>query len=177
MNLSENKYIDTLSLWNKAFRVIFKICWFLVGVFMPGRSFSFAKRFVINLFGGDCESGSVIYSSCLIFDPRNLVMKSNSTLGPKAIIYNVDKIVIGKGSVISQYSHLNTASHDFRSHNFPLIHEPIVIGDNCWIATDVYVSMGVSICDGTIVGARSSIFKSIQIPGIYVGSPALKVEK
>lgn len=177
MKLSDNKYRDSLSLSNKLYRVLFKICWLVARIFMPGRTFSNTKRKLINLFGGDCDSGAVIYSSSVIFDPRNLVMRSNSTIGPKAIIYNVDKIIIGRGSVISQYSHLNTASHDFRSKDFPLIHAPIIIGDNCWIATDVYVNKGVSMCDETIIGARSSVFKSIDSPGVYVGSPVKKVDE
>ena len=41
-----------------------------------------------------------------------------------------------------------------------------------WIAADVFVGPGVSVGDRTIVGARSSVFKSLPPDIIAVGSPA-----
>ena len=171
MKLGSNKYIDTLTRSNKFFRFTFSLLWILIGVILPGRVWNDVKRRLINIFGGDCDRGAVIYSSAKIFNPRNLIMRSNSTIGPNSIIYNVDRISIGEGTIISQYAHLNTASHDFRKDDFPLIHAPIEIGMNCWVATESYLGMGVKLCDEVIIGARSSVFKSIEKPGVYAGSP------
>lgn len=175
MKLGSNNYVDSLSFSDKIFRFCFWTTWKAVGFFLPGRILNEVKRVIINWFGGDCDKGSVIYSSCKIFDPRKLSLRSNSTIGPYSIIYNVDTITVGEGSIISQYAHLNTASHDFRKNEFPLIHAPIIIGSNCWIATEAFINMGVKICDEAIIGARSSVFKSIDEAGVYVGSPAKKV--
>ena len=163
MKLGSTNYKDSLKLSNKLFRFCFQILWRSIGFILPGRALNGAKRGLINLFGGNCDKGAVIYSTCKIFDPRNLSMRRNSTIGANTIIYNVDKITIGEGSIISQYAHLNTASHDFRQDAFPLIHASISIGSNCWIATEVYISMGVSIYNEVVVGARSSVFKSISV--------------
>ena len=176
MKLDSTKYNDSLEYKNKLFRYFFQITWKCLTIVFPGRVCTGVKRRLINLFGGECEKGSVIYASCKIFDPRNLRMQSRATIGPNTIIYNVDLIMIGKGSVVSQYTHLNTASHDFRKDHFPLIHSPIEIGANCWVSTDVYIGMGVKLCDEVIIGARSSVFKSIDKPGVYLGSPAKKVK-
>lgn len=175
MKLGTNDYSDSLTKTNKFYRLIFRFSWTCVGFLFPGRILSNLKRGLINIFGGNCDKGAVIYSSSRIFDPRNLSMRCNSTIGPNSIIYNVDKITIGEGTIVSQYAHLNTASHDFREDDFPLIHAPIVIGSNCWIATDVYINMGVKLGDEVIIGARSSVFKSIKNPGVYIGSPAKKI--
>ena len=172
MKLDSNTYKDPLSKSNKLFRFTFQVIWSCIGFFLPGKVLNGIKRGLINLFGGECDKGSVIYSSCKIFDPRNLSMRSGSTVGPYSIIHNVDSITIGNGSIISQYAHLSTASHDFRKENFPLIHASIDIGSNCWIATEVFINKGVYLCDEVIVGARSSVFKSIYKPGVYIGSPA-----
>lgn len=171
MKLGSNSYTDSLTRRNKLFRFTFNIVWIFIGVIFPGRALNDVKRRLINLFGGYCEKGAVVYSSAKIFNPRNLLMRSNSTIGPNSIIYNVDRITIGEGTIISQYAHLNTASHDFRKDDFPLIHAPIEIGKNCWVATESYLGMGVKLCDGVIIGARSSVFKSIEKAGVYVGSP------
>lgn len=176
MKLGSTDYDDSLKLSNKLFRFFFRILWHSLGFIIPGRVLNGVKRGLINLFGGNCDKGAVIYATCKIFDPRNLSMRPNSTIGPNTIIYNVDKITIGEGSIISQYAHLNTASHDFRQDAFPLIHDSISIGSNCWIATEVYISMGVSICDEVVIGARSSVFKSIDSAGVYVGSPLKRID-
>lgn len=172
MRLGSNSYADSLTRSNKLFRFTFSLLWVFIGVILPGRVLNDVKRRLINLFGGDCDKGAVIYSSAKIFNPRNLIMRSNSTIGPNSIIYNVDRISIGEGTIISQYAHLNTASHDFRKDHFPLVHAPIEIGMNCWIATESYLGMGVKLCNEVIIGARSSVFKSIEKPGVYIGSPA-----
>ena len=69
-----------------------------------------------------------------------------------------------------------TGSHDFNSVAFDIFEKPIVIGNSCWIATDVFVAPGVQIVDEVIVGARSSVFKSIVTKGIYKGNPVAKKE-
>lgn len=172
MKLGSNSYSDSLTTSNKLFRFTFSLSWVFIGTILPGRVLNDVKRGLINTFGGDCAKGAVIYSSAKIFNPRNLIMRSNSTIGPNSIIYNVDRISIGEGTIISQYAHLNTAGHDFRKDDFPLIHAPIDIGTNCWVATEAYLGMGVRLGDEVIVGARSSVFKSIEKPGVYIGSPA-----
>ena len=60
--------------------------------------------------------------------------------------------------------------------SFDIFEKPIVIGNSCWIATDVFVAPGVQIVDEVIVGARSSVFKSIVAKGIYKGNPVAKKE-
>ena len=172
MKLGSSSYSDSLTTSNKLFRFTFSLLWVFIGTILPGRVLNDVKRGLINTFGGDCAKGAVIYSSVKIFNPRNLIMRSNSTIGPNSIIYNVDRISIGEGTIISQYAHLNTAGHDFRKDDFPLIHAPIDIGTNCWVATEAYLGMGVRLGDEVIVGARSSVFKSIEKPGVYIGSPA-----
>jgi putative colanic acid biosynthesis acetyltransferase WcaF len=56
--------------------------------------------------------------------------------------------------------------------NHPLTIAPISIGSRCWIAADVFVGPGVTIADGTVVGARSSVFKDLPPWSVVAGSPA-----
>ena len=44
------------------------------------------------------------------------------------------------------------------------------------IATDVFVSPGVTIDDGAVVGARSTVTKNIEAYTINIGSPSKKVK-
>ena len=48
---------------------------------------------------------------------------------------------------------------------------PIVIGDNCWIGADVTILPGVTIGEGTVIGAKSVVTKDIPDHVIAVGNP------
>ena len=102
-------------------------------------------------------------------------------VGDDAVLYTLGDITIGAHAVISQKSYLCTGSHDYASQHFDINATPIVVGDKCWLATDVFVAPGVTIGDGTVVGARSSVFKSLPANVICRGNPAVvtreRVEK
>ncbi|NDK18921.1 MAG: colanic acid biosynthesis acetyltransferase WcaF, partial [Zetaproteobacteria bacterium] len=53
----------------------------------------------------------------------------------------------------------------------------ILIEDECWLASDVYIAPGVTVGRGAIVGARSSVFNNLEAGNIYVGSPAKFLKK
>jgi len=50
--------------------------------------------------------------------------------------------------------------------------KPIAIEDQVWVAADVFVAPGVTIHQGAVVGARSSVFKDIPAWTVAVGNPA-----
>lgn len=99
-------------------------------------------------------------------------MAEHSCIGDDVDIYSVAKITIGANSTVSQYSYLCAATHDHQDPDHPLVPKPIVIGERCWIAADVFVGPGVTIGDGTVVGARSSVFNDLPEWVIATGTPA-----
>jgi putative colanic acid biosynthesis acetyltransferase WcaF len=104
-------------------------------------------------------------------------MKEYSILGDEVDCYNVDKIMIGAHSVVSQKTYLCSASHDFLKVDMPLITAPIIIEDQVWIAADAYIGMGVTIGQGAVVGARSSVFKDVMPWSVVGGNPAHFIKK
>jgi putative colanic acid biosynthesis acetyltransferase WcaF len=92
-------------------------------------------------------------------------------------LYSLGEIEIGMNVVISQKCYLCTGSHDYQSDDFRIYAEKISVKDECWLATDVYVAPGITIHEGIVVGARSSVFKDLSKPGIYTGSPAKFVKE
>ncbi|MEE8458733.1 MAG: hypothetical protein V3S08_02605, partial [Phycisphaerales bacterium] len=57
----------------------------------------------------------------------------------------------------------------------PLVPKPITIGTRCWLAADVFVAPGVTIADGTVVGARSAVFSDLPEWVVAMGTPAKPV--
>lgn len=88
----------------------------------------------------------------------------------------MDRIEIGDYSVVSQGTHLCGGSHDYNSPNFQLYAKPIVIGAHAWICAEAFVSLGVEVAEGVVVGARSVVTKSITEPWtVHAGHPAHKI--
>lgn len=54
----------------------------------------------------------------------------------------------------------------------PLIAAPITLGERVWITADVFVGPGVTIGDGTVVTARSSVFGDLPPWMVASGNPA-----
>ena len=136
------------------------------------------RCFLLRIFGASIEHPCHIYPSAIIWCPWNLIMSKNSCIAEYVRIYNVDFVKIGNSSTISQYSYLCTASHDYLDSSInitpvmPLVTAPIIIGDKVWITTDVFIAPGVTIKDGTVVLARSTVLKDLPSWVVAGGYPA-----
>lgn len=165
------------SLANRMARVL----WFFVYTLFVRPSPRFMhgwRNFIYRLMGARIHSTARIYPSARVWAPWNIVMAEDSCIGDLTDIYSVAIITIGPRSTVSHYSFLCAASHDFEDPSHPLTTAPITIGANCWLAADVFVAPGVTIPDGVVVGARSSVFTS-DLPAWHLcaGNPAKPIRK
>ncbi|SCC58405.1 colanic acid biosynthesis acetyltransferase WcaF [Kosakonia oryziphila] len=131
------------------------------------------RAFLLRLFGAKIGKDVVIRPSVKITYPWKVTLGDYAWVGDNVVLYSLGEITIGANSVISQKSYLCTGSHDYASTHFDIHASPIVIGEKCWLATDVFVAPGVIIGDGTVIGARSSVFKSLPANVICCGNPAM----
>ena len=129
------------------------------------------RRFLLRRFGAKVASTSHVHASARIWAPWNLRLGEHSTIGPDVDCYCAASITIGGHTTISQYSYLCTASHDISHPTFLLTTKPIVIGSHVWIAADVFLGPGVTVNDGVVVGARSSVFRDVPSWTVVVGNP------
>lgn len=53
----------------------------------------------------------------------------------------------------------------------------ITIENKVWIAEDVYIYKGITVGTGSIVGARSTVTKSLPANSVCVGSPAVAIKQ
>lgn len=130
------------------------------------------RRFLLRLFGAKIGRNVLIRPSVHTQFPWRVKIGDYSWIGDNATLYSLGEVIIGKNVVVSQKSYLCAGTHDHSKEDFPISGLPIRIEDECWLATDVFVGPGVTIGYATVVGARSSVFKSLPEKKICMGSPA-----
>lgn len=130
------------------------------------------RRFLLRMFGASIGKKVIIRPSVKITYPWKVIIGDYSWIGDDVVLYSLGDIVIGNNVVISQKSYICTASHDYLQSDFPIFAKKNSIEDGCWLATDVYVAPGVTIGKGSVIGARSSVYKDVIPNKIYVGNPA-----
>lgn len=161
---------NSLTKKNRILRGIWSIVWLLLYRPTP-RPFHVWRCFLLRIFGAKIGKGAHPYPSARIWAPWNLVMEDDSCLSEQVDCYCVDKIHLGKRAIVSQYSFLCTASHDYARRDMPLVTAPIRIEHDAWVTADVFVGPGVTIGEGAVVGARSTITKDVPNWTVVAGAP------
>lgn len=145
---------------NKIYRLIWQLVYFLI--FKPSPVIFFGFRSVLlRLFGAKVGVGVHVYPYAKIWAPFNLTICDGGCIANYVDCYNVAPVIIGKNSVISQYTFICTATHNFRAVSNDLDAKSIEIGDGAWVASDVYLGPGVKVGSNAVVGARSTVLKNI----------------
>ena len=164
-----------LSLANKLARTVWQVVWLLLYRPTP-RLFHPWRCLLLRLFGAKLGRAVHPYPSARIWAPWNLEMGDHACLSEWVDCYCVAPIRNGAHTTVSQYSFLCTASHDYTRADMPLVTAPITIGEGVWITADVFVGPGVTIGDGAVVTARSSVFTDIPPWVVARGNPAVPVK-
>lgn len=84
-------------------------------------------------------------------------------------------IQIGKNVSIGPDATILTLGHDPQSAQFANKGGAVVIEDRCWIAYRTVVLPGVTMAEGSVLGAGAVLTKDTEPYGIYGGTPAVKV--
>lgn len=175
-DFSSLRYVDSMPRSLKIKRGLWILIWLLLFRPTPRGIFNGWRIFLLRLFGARIGRGSRVAASCFVWAPWNLEMGEFSVLGDGVDCYTMDKITIGSKVAVSQRSFLCTGSHDIGFLRRPLITKPITVGDHCWIAAESMVMPGVTIAEGTVVGARSLVTKDLPAWSVCAGHPCAVVK-
>jgi putative colanic acid biosynthesis acetyltransferase WcaF len=133
------------------------------------------RRFLLRLFGARIGRGVLLRPSAEVTYPWKVSIGDYCWIGDHAVLYSLGDITIGSHTVVSQRSYLCAATHATDDVLFAQYARPVKIGSECWLAADVYVAPGISIGDGTVVGARSTVLHDLPPDMICYGYPARPV--
>lgn len=134
------------------------------------------RRFLLRIFGAEIGKAVLVRPTVQVTYPWKVAIGDYSWIGDDVVLYSLGEIRIEKNAVISQKTYLCTGSHDYTQINFDIYAEPIKIGTQVWVATDVFVAPGVQIGDACVVGARSTVLHDLPAGKICYGNPAKPVK-
>ena len=153
------------------------VLWRLVGRRLFRFSPHVAHRFRLSLlraFGADLSGRVKIRRSVRIDCPWNLKAGHLTIFGDHATLRLRERLTIGERCVISQHAIVSTEALDVGTRSSRVA--PIVIEDDCWIATDTLVLPGAHVHAGTVVGARALVEGDLEGWSVCVGQPATRLK-
>lgn len=158
--------------------IIVQLWWFIQStLFACSPQFAYKWRnLLLRSFGAKIGKNVIVRPTVRITYPWKLTIKDNAWVGDYVDLYTLGDITIGKNAVVSQKSYLCTGSHDYQSEAFDIYAKPIVIEDEAWVATDVFIAPGVTIGKGAVIGSRSSVYKDMPESMVCIGNPARPIK-
>lgn len=135
------------------------------------------RALILRVFGAKVGKSVHVYPKVKIWAPWNLDLGDNCGVGNDAILYSMGKISIGFRATISQGVHLCAGTHDYTKSGFPTIPKPITIEDFVWIAAEAFIHPGVTIRNGSVIGARSVVTKDMPEWMVCAGHPCVPIKE
>ena len=135
--------------------------------FVPAR----ARAALLRAFGARLGVGVIVRDNVTIHWPWKLTVGDHTWIGAGTWILNLEPVVIGRDTCISQGVLLCTGSHDRHSPTFEFDNAPIRIGDEVWVAARATVLRGVEVGDGAVIGACALVTGDV-VAGATVLAPA-----
>lgn len=127
------------------------------------------------------REGAAIEGGCRLVAARQGLVEigAGTSIGAGAIFNAGSDIRVGRRCTfaarvnINSSEHLHARSAPIRDQGFE--HAPVVLGEDCWIGVNVTITMGVTLGQGSVVGANAVVTHDTDPYSINVGVPARKI--
>ena len=156
---------------DKIKRLFWQITWLILCRWTPKPLHKW-RSIILRLFGAKIGDSNFIYPSCKIWAPWLLITDDVVTIGPWVEIYNPGSVYLAHHTILSQDSFLCGASHDYNTIEFTYLKKPIKLEAYSWVCAKAMVLPGVTLGEGSILGAGGVTSKSLEPWSIYAGNPA-----
>ena len=162
----------SFSLANRVYRAAWTVAWLALASWTPPVMHRW-RRVLLRLFGADMAPGTDVRASARIWSPRNLRMEKGALIAAGVNCYNMAMVSLGERALVSQKAVLCAGNHRIDDAEFQLIAKPITLKAQSWIATEAFVSPGVVVGEGAVLGARAVAFDDLNEWTLYAGNPAV----
>jgi len=129
------------------------------------------RRFLLRLFGAKIGQGVLVRPTARITYPWFLEVGDHAWIGDDTVLYNLAPISIGHHVALAHGVYICTGFHEIDKPSFDIGAAPVRIEDEAWLANDCFISPGVTIGQGAVIGARSTVLKDMPAGMVCVGYP------
>ncbi|CAN8070770.1 unnamed protein product [Agarophyton chilense] len=139
------------------------------------------KREHLRKIFGACEKGAIVEPPIRVDYGINTEIGSNFYSNFDVVILDCAKVIIGNNVLVGPGVHIYTAMHphDVKTRHYRNLEmaQPVTIGSNVWLGGKAIILPGVTIGEGSIIGAGSVVTKDIPPFSMAVGNPARVVKE
>jgi len=113
----------------------------------------------------------------------NIILGERVNIGHNSMVFSSNKVEIGREALIAGYTYIMSGgSYDYKAKKKIIDQSgyskgPTVIGANSWLGARAVIADGVSIGEGSIIGAGAVVLKNIPGRSIAIGVPAKVVKE
>lgn len=148
------------------------------------RVISFIKKIILkSLYVNHIKFGkkNILYPGChLTIEKRGKVIIGNNCFFNHGCSINcLNEIMIGDDCIFGENVKIYDHNHKFKENN-ELIKKQgydigkVIIGNNCWIGSDVIILSNVKIGNGVVIGAGTIVTKDIEDNAIVIDKTNIK---
>jgi len=131
------------------------------------------KRALLRRFGAEIGRGVNIKPRVNIHFPWKLRVGDYAWIGEEVFILNLEEVVIGSHTCISQRAFICTGNHDYKSADFSYRNAGITIKDGAWIGAQCFVAAGVCIGTEAVALAGSVVARDLPDAMVCSGNPCV----
>jgi putative colanic acid biosynthesis acetyltransferase WcaF len=154
-------------LWMLAYALLFRPTPWFMGAW---------RTWLLRRFGAKIGYAR-LHASAKIWAPWLLEIGNEVWIDMNVNLYNAFGLTIGDRVVVSQNTFLCSATHDYTDPRYKLTGARITIQDDCWVAADAFVAPGVTVHQGSVVGARAVVTKDVEPWSVVAGNPAKVIKE
>ena len=124
-----------------------------------------------------------VHSTVSIRNAKNIYLGFDARITINCVVWagKDSKIVIGDNALVGPGVQFHATNHGHQLGKGPMtyqerVEKDIILGNDVWIGGGSVVTAGVTLADGIIVAAGSTVTKSFDEPNIIIGGvPAKKI--
>ena len=155
---------------------LWHILWCLLLRWTP-KKLNFLRLLALRLFGAKVHGRPFVFPSAEIYAPFNLELYHRVCIGPKVQVYNLGKVILKEGCVVSQETMLCGGTHDLTTPRLPLIVGEIVLEKEVFIGARAMIMPSIRLGEGAVVGAGAVVTKDVESWAVVGGNPAKFIKK
>lgn len=133
------------------------------------------RNSIFRLGGVKIGRGSTIHVGCRFYQPNNVQIGEDTSVGDRCFLDGRAKLTIGSHASIASQVMIFNSKHDINDEWFSPVDGPVHIGSYVFVGPRAIILPDVTIGDGAIVAAGAVVTKDVPAGAIVGGVPAVPI--